>query len=186
MNKSIIYITISLCSINLTSCMQLDDRSDGVYSGYTTSYYNESQLYAQGNYRNLQYRYYDNYRQSQPQQQQSVTVPETYHVGAYHSPASFKDRDRDWVASQNPRNYTIEIADGDKAAQVAQKLYKAPKTDRTGQVQYERNGKSYYKGVYGSYDSPEAAQKALDSLPPELKQSAGVKTWGSVQGNVSN
>jgi septal ring-binding cell division protein DamX len=118
------------------------------------------------------------------QSSQGVVVPDSYHVGEYHSPVSFKDRDKGWVSSQNPQGYTIELADDQKASKVAQKLYKAPKNDRMAQVRYQKNGKPYYKGVYGTYNSPEAAQKALDQLPAELKQGAGVKSWGSVQENL--
>lgn len=53
------------------------------------------------------------------------------------------------------------------------------------QVKYYQNGKTHYKGLYGTYDSQEAAQKALESLPPEIKQGAGIKDWGSVQGNLN-
>ncbi|MFI4919644.1 MAG: SPOR domain-containing protein, partial [Legionellales bacterium] len=117
------------------------------------------------------------------QQTQGVVVPESYHVGAYHSPVSFKDMDQSWVSRQNPQGYTIEIADDAKASEVARKLYNTPKNDRMAQVQYQRNGRVYYKGVYGTYSSSDAAQKALDALPPDIKQGAGVKTWSSIQSN---
>ena len=82
------------------------------------------------------------------------------------------------------QNYTIELADGDKASEVANTLYKAPKNDRMAEIKYQKDGKTYYKGVYGSYPSLEAAQQALTTLPDEIKQKAGVQTWGSVQQNV--
>jgi hypothetical protein len=168
-------IVVGICTVSLSSCMMYDDNysSSATYQTYT---YDPSQLY-QDNYRFNSYSYHG-------QASQTVSVPESYHVGAYHSPVSFKDRDRTWVNSQNPQGYTIEVADGEKASQVAQKLYKAPKNDRMAQVQYQRDGKPYYKGLYGTYDSAESAQKALDALPPEIKQGAGVKNWGSVQGNL--
>lgn len=166
---------VGVCTVGLTSCMMNgDDYSSSVYQSYA---YDQSQLYPQDTYRFNSYSY-------QNQSNQTVSVPESYHVGAYHSPVSFKDRDRTWVTSQSRQGYTIEIADGEKASQVAQTLYKAPKSDRMAQVQYQRNGKSYYKGLYGSYDSADSAQKALDALPPEIKQGAGVKNWGSVQDNL--
>lgn len=181
MDKRIAYMVISLCSINLASCMDMNDRYGGNYSGYSYGYYNQSQMYALGNYYPMTE--YGNDSYSEPQSQ-GVRVPNSYHVGASHSPASFKDRDRQWASSQNPRSYTIQVADGEKASHVAQKLYKAPKNDRMGQIQYQRNGKSYYKGLYGSYDSPEAARKALDALPADIKQGAGITTWGSVQNSL--
>ncbi|MFA6302454.1 MAG: SPOR domain-containing protein [Legionella sp.] len=176
MNKKLGVIIIGFAGFSMSACMDMEQRAVMEYPSYPAyTYYNNNTPYYQGTYQMQQYGS-DNYRQPQ-----TVSVPETYHVGAYHSPVSFKDRDREWVNSQNPRNYTIEMADGDKASEVAQKLYKAPKNDRMGQVQYQRNGKTYYKGLYGSYDSPEAAKKALDAMPAELKQGAGVKTWAEVQ-----
>ena len=94
-----------------------------------------------------------------------MTVPDSYYVGAYHSPTSHKDVDRNWVNSQNPQGYTIEVAEGERPAQVAGKLYKLPKNDRRAQIKYNKNGKTYYKGVYGSYNNYEDAQKALNNLP---------------------
>jgi hypothetical protein len=174
MNNKIKLITVGLCVINLSSCTMNEDNYTTSYQTYT---YDETQLNPQGNYQMNNYGY-------QNQSSQSVFVPDSYHVGEYHSPVSFKDRDRNWVKSQNPQGYTIEVADDEKASHVAQKLYKAPKSDRMAQVKYQRNGKAYYKGLYGTYDNAEAAQKALDALPPEMKQGAGVKNWGNVQGNL--
>ncbi len=114
-----------------------------------------------------------------------VTVPETYHVGAYHSPVSSKDRDKQWVSEQNPAGYTIEIADSEKASQVANTLYQAPKNEHMAEVPYSRNGGAHYKGLYGSYGTYEAAQKALQGLPDALKQQAGIKSWRDIQGTVN-
>lgn len=151
----------------------VDDNSDS-YNTYT---YNNSQLYPPADYNTV-----NTYQSSFPQR--NVSVPDSYHVGEFHSPVSFKDRDRTWVTNQNPQGYTIEVADDEKASQVAQKLYKTPKNDRMAQVKYQRDGKAYYKGVYGTYPDAESAQKALNALPPEIKQGAGVKNWGSVQNNL--
>lgn len=179
MNSNIKLLTVGICVAGLSSCMVYEDSYTPAYQSYT---YDNTQLYPQADYRWVSY----GYQGQQPVNGGTVTVPDSYHVGEYHSPVSFKDRDKNWVSSQNPQGYTIEVADEEKASSVAQKLYKAPKNDRMAQVKYQRNGKVYYKGVYGTYDSPEAAQKALDSLPPEIKQGAGVKNWGSVQGTMDN
>jgi len=176
MNNKIKFITISLCAVNLSACMM----DDNMGSGYQTYTYDQTQFYPQGNHQ------MDNYGSANPSSPSgAVTVPESYHVGEFHSPVSFKDRDRNWVSSQNPQGYTIEVADGDKASQVAKKLHNTPKNDRMAQIKYQHNGKAYYKGLYGTYDNAKAAQKALDSLPPEIRQGADVKNWGSVQNNLS-
>jgi len=116
-----------------------------------------------------------------PGSRKTVTVPEGYHVGSEHSPASFNEREKSWVDRQNPQNYTVELDDNEKASQVALTLQKAPKDARKAEIKYNRGGKKYYKGVYGTYTNYGAAQQALNALPEELKQNARVKTWGSVQ-----
>lgn len=175
MNNKIRILFLTLCISTLSSCMVYDDYNAASYQTYT---YDNTQLYPQADYRFYNYGYQNGAGQSE------VSVPDSYHVGEYHSPVSFKDRDRNWVTGQNPQGYTIQIADDEKAAKVAQKLYKAPKSDRRAQVKYQRNGKAYYKGLYGTYDNAEAAQKALDELPPDIKQGAGVTNWGNVQNNL--
>jgi hypothetical protein len=165
----------SFICLNLASCTNQDARMSMGYEVYP--YENNSIYQVQ------EYKY--NYYVSTDRQYKSVEVPNSYHVNSYQTPVSFKDRDRDWVNKQNPQGYTIEVADEVKAAEVAQKLYKAPNSDRRAQIKYQRNGKEYYKGVYGSFESQEAAQKALDALPPDVKQGAGVKKWGAVQSNAS-
>lgn len=158
--------------LNLSSCMMNDNE------GYTPNYqmytYDNTPLYS-NNFQDDGYKIPNS---------SNVVVPNSYHVGEYHSPVSFKDRDRTWVSDQNPSGYTIEIAEGDKASEVAQKLYKTPKNDRMAQVKYQSQGKAYYKGVYGTYPDAESAQKALDTLPDDVKQGASVQSWGSVQKNL--
>lgn len=172
MHKSIKLLVVLVNAVGLSSCTMNNDEN---YS-YTTSYmYKDNQP--------LTTTSYADYNLTQ-RAEHKVVVPDSYHVGQYRSPVSFKDRDKTWVSSQSPHSYTIEIADGEQAAQVAQKLYKAPKSDRMAQVQYNKDGKAYYKGVYGSYSTSDDAQKAMDALPAEVKQGANIKTWGSVQNNL--
>lgn len=150
--------------------------------------YNSYESYNYANtldYTPQSYGYNPDMQQYQYQSSGQVNVPESYHVGAYRSPTSHKDRDRDWVNNQNPQGYTIELGDGEKASQVASKLYNAPKSDRMAQIKYYRNGTRYYKGVYGSYNSYDEAQKAYNALPDKVKQGAGIKNWGNVQQNIS-
>ncbi len=182
MNNTVKLLATSLSALYLTSCGMYSDSEQIVYNSFPTETY---QMYSQESYpvnyyTNYNYNYKENYRQNQ-----GVVVPDSYHVGQHHSPQSFKDRDRLWVNSQNPGSYTIELADDEQAAAVAQKLYKAPKDDRRAQIKYQRNGKSYYKGLYGTYDNAEAAQKALNALPENVRTKAGVKNWGSVQSNLN-
>lgn len=175
MRTTIQVLSVSLCVLNLSSCMINTDSSSGNVVPYG---YQNSELYPEG-YENV------SAYQEPPVKQSNVVVPESYHVGAYHSPTPPKDMDRNWVSNQNPQGYTIEIANGEKAAHVAGVLQKAPKNERMAEVKYQSQGRAYYKGLYGSYESQEAAQQALNALPDEVKQGAGIKTWGSVQNNLS-
>lgn len=179
MNKKMQLFATGLCIATLTACSPMYQTSYTRYTAYQPYAYEDTRYYSQS------YEGGANYDNS-PQRESGVKVPESYHVGSYRSPASHKDLDRAWVNSQNPQAYTIEIADGEKASQVAGKLSNAPKTDRRAAVKYYRDGKTYYKGVYGSYNSYDEAQKALNSLPENIKQGADIKSWNKVQNKVGN
>lgn len=168
---------ISLCAMSLSACMI--DGGQNSNRNYQSYNYENTPLYPEG-YEDISSTTMD----EAPTGHQNVVVPESYHVGAYQSPTPPKDMDRAWVNGQNSQEYTIELADDEKASRVAGALQKAPKSEHTAEVQYQRDGKAYYKGLYGSYPNAEAAQQALSALPEEVKQGAGVKTWGSVQQNV--
>lgn len=114
-----------------------------------------------------------------------VVVPESYHVGSHHAPVPHHERDKTWVSSQSPQSYTIEIADSEKPSEVAKQLFSAPKKEHTAEVEYYHNGMVHYKGLYGSYPNYDAAQKALETLPSDLKQKAGIKSWQTIQESVA-
>lgn len=169
------YLTLGLSLGSLVGCATYEKTNYTTYTTYQPYAYNS-------------YRYYDggvDYRYTVGGGQ--VNVPNSYHVGLDHSPVSHKDVDKNWVNSQNPQSYTIEVAEGEKAAQVAGKLYNVPKNNRTAQVKsYRGDGSVYYKGVYGSYNSYEEAQKAYNSLPANVKQGANIKSWNNIQENAGH
>lgn len=181
--KRFTQIALVSCVGALSACTMVDDTTYVNYQTATPSpiyTYDQTQYYSQA-YGGESGNYKENYYQGSG----NVSVPESYHVGSVRSPQRAKDSDHSWVVNQNPQAYTIEIADDPKAAAVAGKLYQLPKNNRQAEIRYQRNGTPYYKGLYGSYSSQEEAQKALDSLPPDAKQGAGIKNWGSIQSNVS-
>jgi hypothetical protein len=189
-------IGLLLCTVTLSACgvMKPDGRADyyAPYSFGQSQHTTTAPLYPDG-YDTSGGTYPDGSAYPDngngayvPGSRKVVTVPEGYHVGSDRSPASFKDREKSWVNRQSPQNYTIELGDNEKASQVAATLQKAPKDARKAEIKYNRGGKRHYKGVYGTYSSYESAQKALNALPEELKQNAGVKTWGSVQNSVGD
>lgn len=184
MSQSIRLFIIAACSLGVTACMV-----DGTNSYPDTQAHGMpgtpgTALYPEG-YENITS--YDLPNDNQDRESISsgqVVVPESYHVSSYQAPATAKDLDRSWVNSQNPQTYTIELANSNKAAQVARVLFKAPKNERTAEVQYQRGGREYYKGLYGTYPSYEAAQQAYNSLPEDIRQTAGIKKWSNVQNNL--
>lgn len=167
-------VCISICSISLSACMS---GGAGNYSNYQPYDYQSAPLYPEGYENTVVYDY------PEAPSQKGVTVPASYYVGNT-TPVSSKDVDRTWVNNQNPAGYTIEVADGDQAWQVAGSLQKTPKDAHSAEIKYQNNGKAHYKGVYGSYPNYDAANQALNALPEDVRQRASIKTWGSVQQSI--
>lgn len=178
MKNSLKLAAIPVILFGLSGCL-----SDGSYSDSSSFHYGNSFLYPEG---------YESYRSSEQYNYQNdtsakkpVVVPDSYHVGSYRSPPSSKHIDNRWVNSQNPGSYTIELANSNKPNQVAKVMQQAPKGERMAEIKYRCGGDACYKALYGSYGSYDEAQKALSALPNDVQQSAGIKTWGSVQNSES-
>jgi septal ring-binding cell division protein DamX len=171
MKKYTLPIKIVFISVSLSACTMMESDPYADY-GYQPS---NMQRYVQYDYRT------NNYQGPVYRSESAPIATESYHVSAGSSPRSFKDRDETWVASQNPAGYTIQIANGDKASEVAGELNKAPKSDRKAQVKYMQDGKIHYKGLYGSYENEQAAQEAFNALPQDVKQKASISNWKQVQ-----
>ncbi|KTD23573.1 Uncharacterised protein [Legionella lansingensis] len=170
--KTTKFLPVCVCVSSLCACSTFEGSQYTNYPAY--QYYPHPSTYFTI-YGDVDYRY----------QRGEVNIPDSYHVGPDHSPVSHKNVDSTWVHSQNPQGYTIEVAGGEKASEVARKLYKVPKNDRTAQIKYHGgDGRAYYKGVYGSYNSYEEAQKALNNLPEDIKQGADIQHWGNIQNNA--
>jgi|GEM_PF-4311461 len=111
---------------------------------------------------------------------QPYRAPKTgYHFQEKDNPTSHAKRDSDWAGSQ--QGYTIELADDTNPANVARTLHKTPKYNRTAQYRYTRNGKTHYRGVYGSFKNREEAQKALGKLPESVRNNARVRSWNGIK-----
>ena len=135
---------------------------------------NVTQLYPEG-YENT-----GNYV-NHPTQEHPVSVPDSYHVGASRQPVKHQNMDQQWVSSQSSTSYTIEVADSDKPAAVANTLLKVPKNERMAEIKVQQGDRSSYKGVYGTYPTKEAAEQARQTLPADVQSAAQVKSWGSIQ-----
>ncbi|MDP3562542.1 MAG: SPOR domain-containing protein [Legionellaceae bacterium] len=175
MNIPIRILSITLSTLILSACMvDGTDSSSSSFYPFGTSEPSQPMLYPEGYDTVIAAPKQESY---QPTSSKNVVVPQSYHMSA-GSPETSKDVDKNWVASQNPQSYTIELADDSKASRVANTLYKAPKTERSAEVRTQ-NGN--YKGLYGTYPTYEAAQEKLNSLPEDVKQGAGIKAWSNVQ-----
>lgn len=109
-----------------------------------------------------------------------VAVPASYYL-ATGVPQSHQNADKNWIDQQNASGYTIELDNNERASVVAKTLQEAPKNERMAQIQYDKNGKPMYLGVYGSFLNKEAAKAALEKLPPEMREKAKIKSWNNVQ-----
>jgi len=174
MFKSIKHLSIIASTCGLFACSTFN--TDG-YSPSRAQPGNGMQIYPEG-YENMGT--YSNYRV----QEQSVSVPDSYHVSTFKKPITHKSVDSQWVSSQSASNYTIEVGDSEKASSVANTLLKTPSTERKAEIKVQQGDKTAYKGVYGTYPSAEAAQEALQKLPDDVKSSAKITSWGNVQGMI--
>jgi hypothetical protein len=178
MSNSLKVIFMTIAALSLGACSSAfqeamyTERSDYNYSYYGN--HDSNSNYYSGNYSN-------NQSGSSDGGAKPVHVPQSYHVGNYNSPVSHKKRDRSWVNRQNPNSYTIKVAEDQKPANVAKKLHGVPRDQRAAQIRTQRNGKPSYTGVYGTYNSVESAQQALNNLPRNVKKNAKVKNWRDVQ-----
>lgn len=96
-------------------------------------------------------------------------------------PRSVKDLDEEWVMAQAPQSFTIELIQAEKPYLVAAVMNKAPKNEHIAALKYQNSGKNWYKGLYGSFPSYEAAQTAFETLPEDLKGSARIKSFEAAQ-----
>lgn len=108
-----------------------------------------------------------------------VSVPQTYYAGE-GTPVRHDTVDKSWTAMQHANDYTIQIKEAEKPAEVAKTLLETPKEERTAQIKSENNGKVSYKGLYGSYPTIEAAEEAKKKLPASLQSEAQIITWSKV------
>lgn len=93
------------------------------------------------------------------------------------NPIRPRESDLYWVNQQPSEGYTIELARSVNASEVAKHLQKAPKTERRGEISTSQG----YIGVFGSFNSENAAAQALANLPEEVRKDAKVVQWRNIQ-----
>lgn len=162
---------VSLALISLTGCMLDGTANTENTPAYNTYQNSPNMLYPDS------YEATSNRSNDVPASSGNVVVPPSYHL-SMGSPEASKQVDTNWVSSQSPQAYTIQLATDSKASHVANVLYKAPKQERSAEI---KTSQGNYKGVYGTYPSYEAAAAELNKLPEDVKQNATITTWGQVQ-----
>lgn len=177
-NKKLVVLTLlTTTCVTLSGCELLSDGTTPLADGSSAlisppinrQYGNFGGTYSPGGYRGYRSR--------------EVSVPDSTFFEGRTTPVSHKQLDADWARQQNPQNYTIEIANDEKPAQVADTLQKIPKQARVAQIKEETDSKVTYRGVYGSYPDQKAAEEAMKKLPEDVRGQAKVKQWEQLQKN---
>lgn len=170
MQKLIWCYPLLLC-MGLNACVQSNLSSESRGSSYV---YDEEYGSPTLGYETVDFG--DGYVQNEPTQH-SVTRLAQRPVPVAHG-------DKDWVMTQAPNHYTIQMAKSDKPQSVAKALFSAPKRARMAQVQTHQWGGQVYQGLYGSYSNQADAEQALQSLPETVRQQAKIVSWSSVQNQL--
>jgi DamX protein len=78
--------------------------------------------------------------------------------------------DEGWLLGQAPGNFTVQLF-GSHDRQAAERFKETHRLkDRLATYRTNRDGKDWYVVVVGSYGTRDAAQRAIQNLPPEVKR----------------
>lgn len=93
-----------------------------------------------------------------------------------------KSTSGDWLASQNPRYFTLQIMGSHENASIS-KVARAHKLepDKTGIIHTTLNNKDWFILVYGSYKTRDQARAAVATLPKGLQIT---KPWPRLIGDI--
>lgn len=101
-------------------------------------------------------------------------------VGAL--PAASNLEPRAWVKSQNSNYYTLQLASSTNARLIQKYFIENGLAGKAGYYKNKREGEDWYALIYGSYPSVKLANKAISSLPKDLRKwSPWVRKLGSIQ-----
>lgn len=76
----------------------------------------------------------------------------------------------DWVASQDPEYYTLQLASSTNESLIAKYYSENNLVGKAGYYRSLREGEHWYALVYGAYESVNEAKAAIEHLPPALKK----------------
>lgn len=77
---------------------------------------------------------------------------------------------QEWVAAQNPNNYTLQLASSTKQSLIQKYYTENNLQGRAGYYRTKRSGEDWYALVYGAYPTIQEAKMAIENLPADLKK----------------
>ncbi len=96
-------------------------------------------------------------------------------------PADSNLEPRAWVKSQNSNYYTLQLASSTNAKLIQKYFIDNGLAGKAGYYKNRREGEDWYALVYGAYPSVNLANKAIRTLPKDLRKwSPWVRKLGSI------
>ena len=88
----------------------------------------------------------------------------------------------DWVLSQNPRHYTLQLASSRSKRRIKKYYEENQMQGKGGYYKKEQDGETWYFLVYGAYNSSRNASNEIQQLPEEIRKwSHWVRRLGNIQ-----
>ncbi len=75
-----------------------------------------------------------------------------------------------WIASQNPKFYTLQLASSTNQRLIAKYFEQNALEGKAGYYRSMREGEQWYALVYGAFSSVHEAKAAIDALPADLRK----------------
>jgi len=95
-------------------------------------------------------------------------------------------RDTDWLISQEPQLFTIQVLGTENEALLRQQIKNGGLTNKVAYYKKNRGDIAWFSLVYGSYTSHDAALTASRSLPVSLrKNKPWIRKIGDIQASLS-
>ncbi len=95
-------------------------------------------------------------------------------------------RDTDWLMSQGPQLFTIQVLGTENEALLRQQIKHGGLTNKVAYYKNNRDDSAWFSLIYGSYASRDAALTASQSLPASLrKNKPWIRKIGDIQASLS-
>ncbi len=124
----------------------------------------------------------------------AVTTPQHQPVTAVATTPTLKNlmvssktiRDTDWLMSQGPQLFTIQVLGTENEALLRQQIKNSGLTNKVAYYKKNRDGSAWFSLIYGSYASRDAALAASQSLPASLRKNRPwIRKIGDIQASLA-